>query len=55
MLSLKAHYKRSLPAIRRAQKMAEVTQDHIRDHIPNRRPSNAVTGDLIAIVKAYLK
>src|SRR5215472_14296280 len=35
--------------------MAEVMEGHIRDHIANRKPSTAVTDDLIEIVKAYLK
>lgn len=35
--------------------MAEVMEDHIRDHIANRKPSTEVTEDLIEIVKAYLK
>ncbi len=35
--------------------MAEVMEDHIRDHIANRKPSAEVTDDLIEIVKAYLK
>ncbi len=35
--------------------MAEVMEDHIRDHIGGSRASQEVTEDLLAIVRAYLK
>jgi len=35
--------------------MAEVMEDHIRDHIGRGRASEEVTDDLLAIVRAYLK
>ena len=35
--------------------MAEVMEDHIRDHIGASRASQEVTEDLLAIVRAYLK
>ncbi len=35
--------------------MAEVMQDHIREHIGRGRASEEVTNDLLAIVRAYLK
>jgi DNA-binding FrmR family transcriptional regulator len=35
--------------------MAEVMEDHIRDHIGGSKASQEVTEDLLAIVRAYLK
>ena len=35
--------------------MAEVMEDHIRDHIGGSKASQEVTDDLLAIVRAYLK
>jgi DNA-binding FrmR family transcriptional regulator len=35
--------------------MAEVMEDHIREHIGRGRASQEVTEDLLAIVRAYLK
>ena len=35
--------------------MAEVMEDHIRDHIGASKASQEVTDDLLAIVRAYLK
>jgi hypothetical protein len=35
--------------------MADVMEDHIRDHIGGSRPSQEVTADLPAIVRNYLK
>ena len=35
--------------------MAEVMEDHIREHIGRGRASEEVTNDLLAIVRAYLK
>jgi FrmR/RcnR family transcriptional regulator, repressor of rcnA expression len=35
--------------------MAEVMEDHIRDHIGRGRASEEVTDDVLAIVRAYLK
>ena len=35
--------------------MAEVMEDHIREHIGRGRASQEVTDDLLAIVRAYLK
>ena len=35
--------------------MAEVMEDHIREHIGRGRASEEVTDDLLAIVRAYLK
>ena len=35
--------------------MAEVMEDHIRDHIGRGRASEEVTDDLLAIVRSYLK
>jgi len=35
--------------------MAEVLEDHIRDHIAKGKPSPEVMDDLIEIVRAYLK
>ena len=35
--------------------MAEVMQEHIREHLGGGRASQEVTDDLLAIVRAYLK
>jgi DNA-binding FrmR family transcriptional regulator len=35
--------------------MAEVMEDHIRDHVGRGRASEEVVEDLLAIVRAYLK
>lgn len=35
--------------------MAEVMEDHIRDHIGRGRASEEVTDDVLAVVRAYLK
>jgi DNA-binding FrmR family transcriptional regulator len=35
--------------------MAEVMEDHIREHVGHGRASNEVVEDLLAIVRAYLK
>jgi DNA-binding FrmR family transcriptional regulator len=35
--------------------MAEVLEDHIRDHVAKGKPSPAIAEDLIDIVRAYLK
>jgi DNA-binding FrmR family transcriptional regulator len=35
--------------------MAEVMEEHIRDHIGRGRASQEVTDDVLAIVRAYLK
>jgi FrmR/RcnR family transcriptional regulator, repressor of rcnA expression len=35
--------------------MAEVMEDHIREHIGRGRASDEVTNDLLEIVRAYLK
>jgi len=35
--------------------MAEVMEDHIREHIGASRASQEVTDDVLAIVRAYLK
>jgi DNA-binding FrmR family transcriptional regulator len=35
--------------------MAELMEDHIREHIGRGRASQEVTDDLLAIVRAYLK
>ena len=35
--------------------MAEVLEDHIRDHVATGKPSPEIAEDLIDIVRAYLK
>lgn len=35
--------------------MAEVMEDHIREHVGRGRASQEVTDDVLAIVRAYLK
>ncbi len=35
--------------------MAEVMEDHIREHIGGAKASQEVTNDVLAIVRAYLK
>jgi DNA-binding FrmR family transcriptional regulator len=35
--------------------MAEVLEDHIRDHVATGKPSPEIADDLIDIVRAYLK
>ena len=35
--------------------MAELIEDHVREHVGHGRASQEVTDDLLAIVRAYLK